>query len=161
MSTVAKGQLLALIAGLGNLNILQHLYRRVVITAEVREEILRGGGRGFGVEIFEAAHWLDLQEEPTVISPFLERVLDRGEASVIQWALAQGVETVCIDEVVGRRFARLHGLRVTGSVGVLLRAKKEGHVVSVRQALNSMRQKGIWLSDRVVRFALKEAGESE
>ncbi len=34
---------------------------------------------------------------------------------------------VAIDETVGRRFARLSGLTVTGSIGILLRAKTLGY----------------------------------
>ena len=70
-----------------------------------------------------------------------------------------GIQTVCIDESAGRRIARLSGLSVTGSVGILIRARKEGHQFSMREALQKMRRKGIWLSERVVNFALSQAGE--
>ncbi|WP_243714094.1 hypothetical protein [Nostoc sp. 106C] len=53
--------------------------------------------------------------------------LDLGEASVIQLALNKNIPTVCIDEAVGRGIARLSGLLVTGSIGILLRAKREGY----------------------------------
>jgi predicted nucleic acid-binding protein len=87
--------------------------------------------------------------------------MDRGEAAVIQLALIEGVRTVCIDEVVGRRVARLNGLSVTGSIGVLLRARRQGHGVSRRAAIDRMRARGMWLGDDVVRFALREAGEGD
>lgn len=87
--------------------------------------------------------------------------MDRGEAAVIQLALIEGVRTVCIDEVVGRRVARLNGLSVTGSIGVLLRARRQGHGVSLRAAIDRMRARGMWLGDDVVRFALREAGEGD
>ncbi|MCP2730476.1 hypothetical protein NJ959_18780 [Symplocastrum sp. BBK-W-15] len=32
----------------------------------------------------------------------------------------ENIQTVCIDEVAGRRIARLSGLSVTGSIGILL-----------------------------------------
>jgi predicted nucleic acid-binding protein len=60
---------------------------------------------------------------------------------------------------MGRRLARLSGLTVTGSIGVLLRARKEGKIVSVRPVLDRMRSHGIWLSSSVVAFALRESGE--
>jgi predicted nucleic acid-binding protein len=69
------------------------------------------------------------------------------------------VSRVCIDEPVGRRLARLSGLSVTGSIGVLLRARKEGKLPSVRQAIERMRSHGIWLSESVVTFALRESRE--
>lgn len=67
-----------------------------------------------------------------------------------------GVPLVCIDEAVGRRVARLCELDVTGSVGVLLKARRLGYAVSMAEALQRMRLQGIWLSDKVVRFALAQ-----
>ena len=93
------------------------------------------------------------------IAPMLVNSLDIGEASVIQWALNQRVQTVCIDEATGRRVARLNGLSVTGSIGVLLRAKREGLAFSMRSAIQRMRARGVWLSQCVVDFALAQAGE--
>ena len=86
--------------------------------------------------------------------------MDKGKAAVIQVALNNGIRTVCIDETVGRRVARLNGLRVTGSIGVLIRAKKEGHLYSIGEAIQNMQAKGIWLSQNVINFALAEAKEA-
>ncbi len=86
-------------------------------------------------------------------------LLDTGEASVIQLAIDRQIATVCIDETVGRRIARLSNLQVTGSIGILIRAKREGLLLSVNNALRKMEQKGIWISDRIKTIALREAGE--
>lgn len=66
----------------------------------------------------------------------------------------RGLSLVCIDETAGRRVARLCELTLTGSVGILLKAKRLGYDVSIPEALERMRAQGIWLSDRVVQFAL-------
>ena len=50
-----------------------------------------------------------------------------GEAAVIQLALEENIQTVCIDEAVGRRIARLNNLSLTGLIGILLRAKISGY----------------------------------
>ncbi len=64
-----------------------------------------------------------------------------------------------IDETVGRRFARLSGLTVTGAIGILLCAKSLGYPLFMAEAIRRMRERGIWLSSKVVEFALREAGE--
>ncbi|WP_216594172.1 hypothetical protein [Synechococcus sp. PCC 6312] len=58
------------------------------------------------------------------MAPYLLNSLDSGEAAVIQLALNQNIQTVCIDETSGRRIARLNGLNVTGSIGILLKLKQ-------------------------------------
>jgi len=90
------------------------------------------------------------------IAPFLRNSLDKGEAAVIQLALNQGIETVCIDEAAGRRVARLNELKLTGSMGILLRAWKEKPDFSVPQAIERMQARGIRLSHAVIEFALRE-----
>ena len=98
---------------------------------------------------------MEISRSPVVIPPYLQNWLDRGEASVIQTAIQEGIELVCIDEVAGRRIARLSKLSLTGSVGILLKAKSMGYQLSIPEALNRMRARGIWLSKSVVRFALE------
>jgi predicted nucleic acid-binding protein len=149
---------IALVAALGSLQVLQ-MYRTVWVPFEVCAEITTGGAVQFAVAEFEAAHWLRKMETPATLSPALVNTLDVGEAAVIQLALDRHIQTVCIDETVGRRMARLHGLSVTGSIGVLLRAKEEGFPFSMRSAIQRMQARGIWLSAGVVDFALTQAGE--
>ena len=65
--------------------------------------------------------------------------LDRGEASVIQTALDLDIALVAIDEVVGRRAARLAGLQITGSIGILLKARKQGLIHNRSDCLTRLR----------------------
>ena len=147
--------LIAISAATGSLDVLRFLYSRVVVPLEVQTELRAAGSLALGVQEMNAASWLDYQTVDIVISPYLANTLDRGEAAVIQTALNAQIELVCIDETVGRRVARLSGLTLTGSIGVLLKAKKLGYELSMEEAVNRMRQHGIWLSDEVVKFALQ------
>ena len=151
---------LALIAALGDLKILDVLYDKVLMPFEVCLELQAGGNTGFGLSAFEEASWIHKKQHPLdAVTPFLANSLDRGEAAVIQLALDEGISRVAIDEVSGRRVARLSGLTVTGSIGILLRAKKEGYPITLRTAIERMHRQGIWLSQSVIDFALRESGE--
>ena len=157
---INTGPIIALVAALGDLEILK-IYRRVYVPLE-REacgEITTGESSRFAAREFEAAHWLEKWKQPLSLSAMLTNSLDVGEASVIQLALNERIRTVCIDESAGRRMGRLNGLLVTGSVGILLRVKREVHSFSMREALQRMKSRGIWLSQSVEDFALREAGE--
>jgi predicted nucleic acid-binding protein len=56
-----------------------------------------------------------------------------GEASVIQTAWDQRITLVAIDEVVRRRVARLTGLEITDSIGILLKARQSGLTGSIAE----------------------------
>lgn len=146
--------LIALTAALGSLDVLQFLYARVVVPFEVAQEVRAGGAFSAGVDTFESATWLDVQAEPVVLTPFLKNSLDAGEALVIQTAMNLSLPLVCIDEAVGRRMARLSGLTLTGTLGVLIKAKQLGFPIDMKLAIANMRQHGIWLSQSLIDFAL-------
>lgn len=152
--------IIALVAGLGDLSILQ-IYEEVWVPFEVCEELSAGHAGRFALAEFEAADWLRKCAQPVTIAPVLLNTLDVGEASVIQLALDHGVQTVVIDEIAGRRIARLNNLTVTGSIGVLLRARREGHSFKMRRVIGRMQAHGIWLSERVISFALAHTGEGD
>ena len=136
------------------------LYQRVIVPLEVAGEIRAGGRHGIGVaEVNSAPLWLEVPASPAAIPPYLANALDLGEAAVIALALERNIPLVCIDETVGRRMARLSGLTLTGSLGILIKAKQRGFPVVIADAVRRMRDQGIWLSAQVIASALAAAGE--
>ncbi len=156
---INTGPIIALIAATGNLNVLKARYEKVFVTLEVNREICIKGQKNFAVKEFLEASFLYHIDKPVKLSSILKNSLDTGEASVIQYALDNQIDTVCIDEVAGRRIARLHDLNVTGSLGVLLKAKSEGLNISIRQCINNMQKKGIFLSPGLVSKTIQISGE--
>lgn len=156
---VNTGPILALIAGTGDLEVMRLVYDRVIVPLEVLEELEATEQRAFGRDVLASSLWLVRRDRFASIPPLLRQSLDRGEAAVIQAAMEEGVSRVCIDETAGRRIARLSGLTVTGSLGVLLRALAEGHSMDIEGAIARMRDRGIWLSDRVVAECLRLVAE--
>ena len=148
-----------MVAAIGDLEVLESLYDEVLVPLEVVREIAAGGIDGLAVRELEQARGLTKRAKPVEIGTLLANSLDLGEAAVIQLALDEQIPTVAIDEAVGRRVAKLCGLQLTGSVGILLKARAQGFDFSMRTALERMRARGIWLSQGLVDSALKLAEE--
>jgi predicted nucleic acid-binding protein len=65
-----------------------------------------------------------------------------------------------MDEKEGRRAARELGLRPVGVLGILLRAKRDGEVPSVREAMLALRaQAGFFIARELFSEVLTKAGE--
>jgi predicted nucleic acid-binding protein len=157
---INTGPLIALVAATGSLEILTRLYNQILVPGEVEREILAGGpATPEHRAMIEAAHSLRTLPVLDAISPELANQLDLGEASVIQNARQGGIPLVAIDEKAGRRIARLHGLVVTGSLGILIKARKQGQIGELSACVHRMNEKGIWISDTLVRQALTAVGE--
>lgn len=157
---VNTGPILALVAALGDLTVLQRHYSRVIVPAEVCGELLRRGAPVFAARELEAAAFLEKRSEPTVLAPHLVSAVDLGEAAVIQIALNERLPLVCIDEAVGRRVARLNGLRLTGSLGVLLKAHARGELLDLPGCIRRMRDRGVWIGHETEQAALKHWQET-
>jgi hypothetical protein len=151
---VNTGPLIALSA-CGALHLLGALHAPVLVAEAVLAEFLRGGKEKppLGLTGFEV-HPL-----ATPVPALLKEHLGVGEAAAIAIALERSVPLVAIDERRGRMVARALGLRVTGSVGILLRAKREGLIPAIKPHLDAMRAAGVWLGARLSTEALREANE--
>lgn len=148
-----------MVVATGSLDILQKLYRKIHVPYEVRDEILQSSIKQFAIKQYEEADFLLNCPAPQNINPFLRNLLDKGEAAVIQFALDNGIEMVCIDEKVGSCVAKLNNLQLTGSIGILIKARNLNYITSMHDAVKKMKDKGIFLSENVVSFALKKTGE--
>jgi uncharacterized protein len=72
--------------------------------------------------------------------------LDPGEIEAIAVALELSARLVVLDDRSARRAARQLGLKVVGSVGVLLQAQQRGLIGSVRPDLDAMVAVGFHVS---------------
>lgn len=68
-------------------------------------------------------------------------------------------ERVIIDERLGRRIAEYLGLNVTGTLGVLAKAKSAGLIPSFHEAAQAMRQQGIHYNAGLISRVALHLGE--
>lgn len=88
--------------------------------------------------------------------------IDEGERQAISLAISVGSEALLIlDDKAGRTVAKQLGVRVTGTVGLLLLAKERKLIAPVTECLKALRAKGYWLSDEIIAVAICEAGEEK
>ncbi|MCX7838245.1 MAG: DUF3368 domain-containing protein [Anaerolineae bacterium] len=82
-----------------------------------------------------------------------------GEQSVIAYALAHEKLMVGLDDARARQFAEEAGLRVIGTIGVLLLAKRTGLIAAVQPLLDAVQAQGFRVSSELYRTALQLAHE--
>jgi len=103
------------------------------------------------------------RELPLVQS--LRLLLGHGESEVIALGIelaqsGQQVEAI-LDDLHARQVAANFGLAVVGTVGLLVRAKLAGHIVSVRPVLEQMLDAGFYCSTDLFHKALRLAEEKD
>ena len=152
------GPLIAL-AGIKQLPLLQGLYSRVLLAEGVLRELTGSTRFASEAQAFELP-WLEKRVLLASPDPLLMSELGEGEAQTIALALQTKADRVLIDERKGRRVASLvYGLKVTGTGGILLVAKRAGLVKKVGPLMQQMRANGYFLSVRLVEGICQAAGE--
>ncbi len=143
---------------IGRFDILRSLFRTVLIPPTVFQEAT------FHEHVrreLEDADWIQIVELTTnSLYTLLAERLDRGEAEAISLAVETSADLILIDEADGRREAQELGIVVTGLLGVLVRAKKQGLIPAVRPEINRLvLAADFWLGQDVINEALVLAGE--
>lgn len=153
------GPLIAL-ATIDRLDILSYFFDKITVPEAVHFELLEGGASQAGITFYQQATWIKVQPLAGNLDPLIDKVLDTGEASVIQLARESKTIRVLIDERKGRKIAReIYKLHVVGTARLLVEAKHQGLLNNAQDAINQMRNNGYWIHDSIVSFILKEAGE--
>ena len=145
------------------LHLLQHQFDEVLVPPAVLDE-MRLDTNFPGVDRIRQSMldgWLKASKlENDQLARALSRDLDDGEAEAIALSLLLGFDTVLMDEHDGRSIARSMGLTTVGVLGILLRAKQTGEIISVKQALQTLRNEaGFYISDHLFISILNQAGE--
>jgi predicted nucleic acid-binding protein len=142
----------------GRLDLLPALFREVWIPRAVyREVAVDGLGRAGAAALSDAA-WLARVVDAPEPDPLLVAELDRGEAEVIALANALRPCLGIIDEKRGRRIAaRVYGLPIKGTAGLLVEAHRRGLLDDLPATLHGLKREGYFLADAVIDAACKAA----
>ena len=142
----------------GVIGILPALYGRLLIPQAVAAELDAGHRADIDLPAVGMLDWIEVRQVEAAPCP-LPRDIHRGEAEVIALAGSLSGSTLILDDLAARKHARLLGLRVTGTLGVLLRAKTEGLLGAIAPAVQGLEQAGFRLAKETRLEILRLAGE--
>jgi predicted nucleic acid-binding protein len=148
--TVSNSSPLINLARIQRFDLLRRFYGEVIIPSAVYEEVVTRGSDRDGAKDVRAAPWIQqVETKDTLAVDALSAELDRGEAAAIILSRELNANLLLIDEIRGRRIAERLGIHVTGTIGILTRAKRENLVSSVKDELDKLRQRGTWIDERL------------
>jgi len=147
------------LAKTGFLDLMRILGDPVVVPTTVVNEIQQAGHNDPAVQALAQNSWIRVVDPgvvPGILQPF---GLDPGEEAVLSWALANPGAEALLDDQAARRCAKALGLPHRGCLGLIIVAKQQGIIPAARSALESLRQAGLRLTDRIMNQSLKLVGE--
>lgn len=104
--------------------------------------------------------WMKIKEPSLGLYRKINKLnLDRGEASVLALSLSIDHSIVIIDDLKGRKAAEKLKVRYSGTLGLILRAKKEGIIPHVKPILRKIDETNFRIDKSLIMTIMKEAGE--
>ena len=136
---------------ISELDLLRKVYGEVLTTETVAEE--------FGEDLPE---WVKIESPKDKVKQLLlELQIDKGEASAIALALEIQNATLILDDRKARQVAEKLALEVTGTLGVIIKAKHKNIIASIKPLLDKLSATNFRLSKAIEEEALRQANESE
>lgn len=148
------------LSSINQLSLFKKLFNEVYIPNAVKQEVLSGGRDSFGVKEIKTEKWLKTKKiRNKLAKEYLLTEIDDGEAEVIILAEELKAGTIIMDDKLGRKVAKLRGIKVVGTLRILVAAKKKGLITEVKPLIEKLKENGFWLSNNVYKAILREAKE--
>jgi hypothetical protein len=152
VAVISNSSPLIALAQIGRLDILRQLHPVVLIPPTVAKEV--------EPTVPALPGWLVVQPLKQPRQPEgVSGSIGPGEHEVISLGLELGAERLILDEQPARRLATSLGLRVIGTVGLLLAAKDRGFLNKIRPELDRLLAVRFFLDQELYERALRQAGE--
>lgn len=144
------------LANIDRLELLHNLYGTIIVPQTVMDEIIREPAR----QRVQNSSWIRVEAIQDLSQrDYFRARLHAGEVDVMILAREQKADLVIMDDDAAKKTAKFLGLKVTGTLGVLLKAKREGYLEKVEPVINELIRDGLFISDTIKEYVMTEAGE--
>jgi hypothetical protein len=163
-AVVSDSSPLIYLTRLGQLVLLRQLHESVLVPPAVWQEVAVGGkGLPESDQLRSAVAdgWIEIKSPtaPLPLQDWQAATLGRGELEAMALAKEWGA-LLLTDDSDGREIAESVGLQVTGTVGLLIRAKNAGHISQLRPFMDKLRlETNFRMSENLYQQTLTEGGE--
>ena len=158
LPVVSNSSVIIALARICRLDLLEKLFKNVIILEAVWNEVIVEGKPGR--EKITRAKFIRVEKASNRrLVALLEEFVDKGEAEAIALALEFKADLLLIDERDARNLAKKLGLQVMGTLGVIALAKYKGLISKTKPIVDKLIESGFWISRRILKEFLKELGE--
>jgi len=149
IAVIADTSCLIALSKIEAIELLRKLYENVYITEEIALE--------FG-EI--TPQWIIIDNVKNKgYQKLLDLSLDLGEASAIALALEMDDVLLILDDIKGRKEAERLGFKITGTLGILFKAKKLGYITELKPYIEKLKDVGFRISPKIEEEILRKSDE--
>ncbi len=144
---------------LGRLDLLPKLAAKIVVPPAVVEELAIGKAAGYDVPVPSALDWIEIIRPAAISAERLIGDLGPGETEVLMLAMERPDAVAIIDDKLARWVAETLNVKFTGTLGLLLDAKRAGLIDTVTPLLDRLQELRFRISPAARQLIQRSAGE--
>ena len=144
---------------LNKMDTLNQVYESITVPLCVQQEISTGIKNGVSLPKLESYNWLTIESSKNTAILQFPSQLGKGEKEVIALGFENKNSILILDDYLARQYAKAMDLTVTGTIGVLLKAKKLNLFPKLKPILDELVQLGFRISKETYNDILLIAGE--
>jgi len=158
MIIIADSSPLISFALIEKLNLLEQLYQEIYVPIAVYNEVSKSD-KPYSQELKQFLHGKIKGVKNTMAVDILLSDIGTGEAEAIVLALECQPAMILLDDLKARKFAKMQGLNIIGTMGILLEAKKAGFITAIKPFIAELISNDIRISTKIVEITLQAAQE--
>jgi len=151
---IGDSSALVALAVVNQLELLEKLYDNLYIPEAVFNEVTQIG-----------------KPQSDKLRQFLQRKVKQVDLTLTQLGLGLGeleaitlykkldADVLLIDDNRAKKYASLNGVKVIGSLGILIKAKEKGHIEKVKPLLDEIQKSKVYISMKLIEKVLEICGE--
>jgi predicted nucleic acid-binding protein len=143
----------------GHLELLRASAEHVRVPQPVADELRARGANDVTANELNSRRWLEITEPPPIPPGIMQWGLGSGESAVLAECLRLPGSYAVIDDLAARKCAAALGIPVIGTLGMVLRARKQDVIPAARPVMEDLLRGGMFLSKPLLDGALALVGE--
>lgn len=145
---------------INKLELLNQLYDKIYIPYGVYEEVCLDGESKVGSDILKYNNFLSIEKiKNNSARKLFQTSLHKGEVEVMILAEEIEADLCIIDDLLARKYAKHLGLNITGTLGVLIKAKKKSLIVEIRPLMDELIRNNIYIYKNLYNKVLQLSDE--
>lgn len=158
MIIISDSSPLISLAIIEKLDILEILYKEIFVPCSVYEEVIKENKPYSNeLKVFLIDRVKIVKNRVAVEILFSD--IGIGESEAIILAIEEKADYLLIDDLKARKLAKMNGIEIIGTMGILLKAKKEGLIKEIKPLIDKLLENDIRIGNQIIEMTLKAAQE--
>jgi len=151
---------LILLGRISRLDLLPALAEQVVVPRAVIGELKAKDHQDWLAQTVSSHPGIEVVDTPPLTAEIQRWRLGEGESAVLSFCLANPGYRAVLDDLRGRRCALALGLPISGTLGLIVEARRRELIPVARPLVAAIRGFGYYIEDHLIEAALRQIGET-